>query len=72
MSKYMTGQVLAFAGEDGDDIGRAGIAVEMTDVSDDGRVELAFDAPWKKGLRIYLKVSLSEVVRLATTKEPSP
>lgn len=71
MSKYTTGRVIAFNANE-DDIGKDGIVVELTDVTDDGLVELAFDAPWKKDFRIYLKVSLSEVVRLATTKEPSP
>lgn len=63
MRDQMVGELMAFrqSGE-GDEIANCTVLVELTDVQKSGQIELAFTAPLPGKPRLYLKVSLPEIV----------
>lgn len=61
MDRHMTGQLLQFAGGDGDQTAGGVVLAEVVEVAD-GCVELAFDCPNPKR-RTYIKVRLADLRR---------
>lgn len=66
MSRYLLGRVVAFRGEN-EYYDCDGAQVEITDRDGDA-VEIATDV---RGIRVYVKVSLAELVRQAMRKDKS-
>lgn len=58
-------QVMAFRGDD-EYITATNVLIEVTDVKGD-EVEIAFEMPTPKKERVYVTVSLTELVRRAVT-----
>lgn len=67
---YINGIALVYykAGAN-DSIADSATPVEVTEVTAAGEVEIAFDIATAKPLRVYLKVSLPELVGLAMRQE---
>jgi len=64
MNEEIAGKLMAFKGED-EYIPNTNVLVEVTDLSNNGDIEIAFDAPIPGTPRIYLRVGLPEIIQSA-------
>lgn len=72
MIEQMVGRFMAFRDSgNGDEVANDGVFVEVTDFSKSGEIELAFTAPLPGKPRIYLRVSLPEIIESAMQKNGS-
>lgn len=65
MSDYFVGNVIAFRGDDELCIDE-GVLVEVTELSKSGDVEIAFDSPTQKNVRMYLRFSVVDLMKHMT------
>lgn len=62
MNEEIAGKLTAFKGED-EYIPSTNVLVEVTDLTNTGDMELAFNAPTPGTPRIYLRISLPEIIQ---------
>jgi translation initiation factor IF-1 len=68
MNNEFACEFMAFKGED-DYVQSTNILVEVTDVTKDGLVEIAFNAPIPGKPRMYIKLDLGDLVTRAIKQE---
>ncbi len=64
MNNEFACKFMAFKGDD-EYVPEKNVLVEITDIKDDGGVEIAFNAPFAGKPRIYLTIDIGELVSRA-------